>query len=112
MVERVARALYAIRMELAEGANLPQYTWETERNPYREHCLREARAAIEAMREPTPEMVRTTVDFMFTVSLGGNYRWTDYARDVHCCMIDAALTSHTDTPKPQPQTEPHNPDRS
>ena len=50
MVERVARALYAIRMETAQNANLHEpYTWETDNNAYREHCLREARAVIEAV---------------------------------------------------------------
>jgi hypothetical protein len=54
MIERVARALYAIRMEVAESTGIHEpYTWETDNNAYREHCLREARAAIQAMREPT-----------------------------------------------------------
>ena len=99
MVERVARALYAIRMELAEGANLPQYTWETERNPYREHCLREARAAIEAMRKPTDDMAQAgfAADAFRTQDIRLNVDFEPKA--VWRAMIDAALT-----PEPQPQS--------
>lgn len=89
MVERVARALYAIRMEVAEGAKLPQYTWETDNNAYREHCLREARAAIEAMR-PLPREL-----FVHSVRSYADERGNDYEdhADWWSDVIDAALNS-------------------
>jgi hypothetical protein len=90
MVERVARALYAIRMEVAEGAGLHEpYTWETDNNAYREHCLREARAAIKAMREPTQGMLDCRDAFVKA----------DDARIVWQLQIDAALSPHDPTEK-------------
>jgi hypothetical protein len=83
MVEKVARALYAIRMETAERAGLHDpYTWETDNNVYREHCLREARAAIEAMREPTAEMFMAPYDGQTLAKASTIWRR----------MVDAALT--------------------
>jgi hypothetical protein len=83
MVERVARAIYFSRPR--------NKAWEA-LGQHQGIYLKAARAAFYAMREPTPQMIETTVDFMFSVSLGGSYTWPVYARDVHCCMIDAALT--------------------
>jgi hypothetical protein len=50
-----------------------------------------ARAAIEAMREPTPAMIDRFVSRALQVSLGGGYTWSDYARDQWATMITAAL---------------------
>jgi hypothetical protein len=92
MVERVARALYAIRMETADGAGLHEpYVWETDNNAYREHCLREARAAIEAMREPTEAMVEAGVSAETGKTLG------DRVSNCYAAMIDAALTTSPST---------------
>jgi hypothetical protein len=91
MVERVARALFAKRMESAAGyPKLQQYTWEEENQPYREFCLSEARAVIEAMREPTKEMDLAGVHAESFRSLGllkVRHIWKD--------MIDAALSNTT-----------------
>jgi hypothetical protein len=51
-----------------------------------------ARAAIEAMREPSVPMVDSGVAFALCVSLSGDYRWSDYVTDKHRAMIDAALS--------------------
>jgi hypothetical protein len=52
-----------------------------------------ARAAIEAMREPTTAMIDSGVAFALNVSLGGDYKWSDYVADKHRAMIAAALSS-------------------
>lgn len=90
MVERVARALFDVRMQVAVGAKLHEpYAWEEENNVYREHCLREARTVIEAMREPTDEMA---------VAVGVQY--DSGFQDGWYKMIDAALVTHTHSGEP------------
>jgi hypothetical protein len=56
MVERVARALYERRWREVKGQAEQQREQQFELSVYREHYLADARAAIEAMREPTEGM--------------------------------------------------------
>lgn len=90
MVERVAKAMCS-----AQGLR-----WEDQGDPLRsgagdddtEYYYTAARSAIAAMREPTESMTKAGVDFALGVTLSGDYRWSDYIRDMHRRQIDAALT--------------------
>lgn len=76
MVERVARAIY-------EGRNGPKCEpWAHKPKGHQDPYRADARAAIEAMREPTDEM---TMAFIFTMKAG------DF-ESAHNAMIDAALS--------------------
>lgn len=56
MVERVARAIWAKATELVpDGDRVP---WEDVNYGFQADILGQARAAIEAMREPTPDMLK------------------------------------------------------
>lgn len=79
MVERVAEAIMA---RIGDGGQMTG----------RDLAL----AAIEALREPTTAMLDCGVAFALQVSIGGDYRWTDYVGDKHRAMIDAALGIKTD----------------
>lgn len=100
MVERVARALFAIRMEVAEDAKIHEpYTWETENAGYRAHCLREARAAIEAMRPAPNDMLEAMHTAMFADPFDGtNLPMLGAGFDA---AIDAALTEPVPATPPQ-----------
>lgn len=74
MVERVARAIY-------EGRNGPRcMAWSRHSNEHRRPYIDDARAAIEAMREPTEEML-FAADWLEN---GTRAAWQ--------AMIDAALS--------------------
>lgn len=51
----------------------------------------DARAAVEAMREPTEAMTKAGVAFAMRISLSEGYRWPDYIADLYRTMTDAAL---------------------
>lgn len=53
--------------------------------------MEKARAAIEAMREPTDAMIDSGVAFALNVSISRGYAWSEYVADKHQRMIDAAL---------------------
>ena len=75
MVERVARALAARKCGLVKdpyGERLPDDLWQ--------QCIPDARAAIEAMREPTDKML----------DAGPPFPYMD--KGVWQAMIDAALS--------------------
>jgi hypothetical protein len=77
MIERVAHRLYdALRPETA-----PPY-WL---------CERAARAAIEAMREPTVAQINYFVSRALCVNVHGDGGWSEYAKAQWQAMIDAAL---------------------
>lgn len=77
MVERVAKALYeATPFKETEGG------YDAQSDLYRRSCRLLARAAIEAMREPTDAMVDAAYGRERTGTERGNWR----------AMIDAALT--------------------
>ena len=78
MIERVARAIAALDPEQAgqiDNSEMGEYFWEK----YRDHYMALARAAIEAMREPTRAMHEAGLE---TTGMPSNT-----FRD----MIDAAL---------------------
>lgn len=83
MVEKVARAMWDKRRDRLEGTKwggLP--AWEVETDELRDEVRAEARAAIEAMRDPTPEML--------AVGIGGA---EGVKRRLWHLMIDAAVSN-------------------
>jgi hypothetical protein len=74
MIERVAKALYGA------SAEFPDHTWEAADEDTRVYWSARARAAIEAMREPTLEMFEAGRPYMVD---GPHEVWRE--------MIDAAL---------------------
>lgn len=92
MIEQVARAI------CTADAN----DWDTLTQSYngrmRQHDLeRYARAAIEAMREPTPDMVSAGGSTAFGGTRDDSFAELaeGMARDAYAAMIDAALTETT-----------------
>lgn len=95
MIERVARRLFEARG--GESANRliygkPRVTWEEALSAAYvqiapEQCRRDARAAIEAMREPTEAMISAASEE--GVSWSEDAR--SYVRSEFAAMIDAAL---------------------
>lgn len=80
MVERVARAIYE------RNSKRTNYVWPDDVYPaIRNRCLRDARAAIEAMREPTEEMVNAGA------VAEGDTNLEAQARSLWEAMIDAIL---------------------
>lgn len=65
IVDRVARALYEERMRiwsLSSPSTVPDFTWETDNESYRDQLRAEARLAILAMYEPTYSMERSAYE--------------------------------------------------
>ena len=87
MIERVARAIYNAAPHLHQGEPIP---WEELRGPLHDSALRLARVAIEAMREPTFNMVRVGTQRFDNVS------WGDIEECWHF-IIDAALAPPEET---------------
>ena len=79
MVERVARVLHAMPSEA--WSYVP---WSVLQAMHKERLMRQARTAIEAMREPTPRMVDEAYAVM---------SYEDDADRVWRLMIDAALST-------------------
>jgi hypothetical protein len=77
MIERVARAIATA--ELGPKGEMEEYFWEK----HRELFLAQARAAIEAMREPTDAMIMATGDVGGPWDTGADADWYK--------MIDVAL---------------------
>jgi len=86
MVERVARAIY-------EGRNgVGAVAWAHRQDGYKDPYRADARAAIEAMREPTPEMaVAGFVADAFRTPMA-RLEADFEPKAVHRAMVDAALT--------------------
>lgn len=85
MIERVAKAMYALEWEKAPGIK-PDFM----SGDHRQYWLKSARTAIEAMREPTFAMEQT----------GGRSKWlitgpalpgAMKATEIYQAMIDEAL---------------------
>lgn len=81
MIERVARGIWARRQQAyPDMAPLP--AWEDETEELREDVRAEARAAIEAMREPTQEMIDSC----------GNGECAKWAQGAWASYIESALS--------------------
>ena len=84
MVERVARAIVGPHRPVPDGSpytldQLRAVRWGQANSTEQQNALNEARAAIEAMREPTDAMVRAA------------RIWSPSLRETYTQMIDAAL---------------------
>lgn len=101
MVERVARALYARELErarhceavLSQARGAPIKDTMEPFEDCKEAWLGDARAAIEAMREPTPEMIDAglAVTPWEECRTGGSRKSDTTARLIWPAMITAAL---------------------
>lgn len=87
VVERVAKAIY----ETAHPVALkdPKYEWKTMEPLYRKTWIAAARAALQAMREPTDAMAREPA--RVGVSCGEDLVGRDVAVETWTVMIDEAL---------------------
>jgi len=93
MVERVARALDP-NCFMRAALQVPYYDYR------RQVALDGARAAIEAMREPTDAMVDSGVAFALQASVHGFGGWSNYIAEKHRAMIDAELANASPSPSP------------
>lgn len=81
MIEKVARALAkADGIEICSDASYRHSAYGIR-----------ARAAIKAMREPSPAMLDRFVSRALCVSIHGEGGWSEYGRNQWQAMIDAAL---------------------
>ncbi|MDP3940644.1 MAG: hypothetical protein Q8R92_21225 [Deltaproteobacteria bacterium] len=79
MVEKIARAIY----------DFPETPWEEMREPVRNEFRQRARAALEAMREPTDAMRNRYYELSFKTDTFNDGTWER--------SIDAALTDSGET---------------
>lgn len=56
MIEKAARALYAVEVEAAREIGVESPSWEASLHGCRERRRSQVRAVIEALMEPTPEI--------------------------------------------------------
>jgi hypothetical protein len=94
MIERVARAHYARTIEIVAITHpgAPFFAWDRLPEEQRRLSVAGARAAIEAMREPTWAIIRAADRH------NANQSIEDF-RDQWSDMIDAALAEHQASPK-------------
>ena len=95
MIEKVANSIAVADLN-ASAKSMPDVPMETMAEYVRlaveeGHYQAMARAAIEAMREPSKAMIDSGVAFALNVTISGEYRWSEYVADKHRAMIDAAL---------------------
>lgn len=89
MVEKVARAMWDKRREALLGLAWPPLSlWEHENEALREDVRAEARAAIEAMREPSGEMIEDGWSAVI-----GSLNDNEAVARIYRAMIDAALSN-------------------
>ena len=88
MVERMARAILAARAKMAAGFGSSLAAFEKQPADIQESLRHEARAAIQAMREPTPAMLSSELSFEMIVQV-----WHSPVNRRYCwqSMIDEAL---------------------
>jgi hypothetical protein len=84
MIERVARAIYAV--------SEADIDWTEETYQAKNIVREEARAAIEAMREPTNAMVKAHKGARYRAN-GQMASRTEAIREGHRAAIDAALST-------------------
>ncbi len=83
MVERVARAIAVC----PTAYDVNTRVWETEVQAFREECLALARAALEALRDPTDGMIAAAT----RASAAAGHVYAEYCPLIWRAMIDAAL---------------------
>ncbi len=89
MIERVARAMWDAREK--SFPNRTQLGWEDGTELSRRLMVSQARAGLEAMREPTPAMIDRFVSRALCVSVHGDGGWSNYAREQWSAMLSAAI---------------------
>lgn len=99
MREKIARAIdphtfkswqLAYDYELRESGNAEKATEFADWGHSTKGAYEQADAVLETMLEPTPGMVDAGVSFALSVSIGGEYDWSQYVTDKHRNMIQAA----------------------
>ena len=80
MVEKVARAI--------------KESWRTAPG-FDTDAEHQARCALRAMLDPTPEMVEAMVSTALKATLSANYTWPQYTSDLWTAAINAALEGET-----------------
>lgn len=85
MIDRVAHAIYKGRN--GHGCKPWRLLTKAHKAPY----IGDAREALVEIRDPTEAMVKAGVEYALRVTIGGDYKWTDYIKDKHKIMIDAAI---------------------
>lgn len=90
MIERVAMAIKRARY-YTPGLWSPKEVEEEISRPLSSIEIGFARAAIEAMREPTEMMIDRFVSRALCVSVHGDGGWSDYGHEQWKAMIDEAL---------------------
>lgn len=100
MVDRVARALWALR-DSRYGGDKSAGTWEEIPDHWKQEERENARAAIKAMREPTPKMIDAGNDVsadageIWEPSAGISFDGPHCGLEVWRAMNDAALKEET-----------------
>lgn len=92
MVERVAAAIHDDWQNAGAGPNNRHWSETCESLPGMANAFRKhARAAIEAMREPTEAMINAA-----PASYSASFReiWPKICADIYRAMIDAALSAN------------------
>lgn len=96
MLERVARALWDMK---EKATNPPNVSWRNALPEERAFMLKAARAAIEAMREPTPKMAEAGQAVILAAWINNSDLADEQSiadeHDVLAAMIDAALEDPT-----------------
>lgn len=95
MIEEVAKAMWDVRRAHANGAGVFLEFWGDGTIPKANGIMQEARAAIEAMREPTDAMVNAA-NALDEVSKG--VLITPIPERAWEAMIDAALSTTATSP--------------
>jgi len=87
MIERIARAIWNQRRASVAELGIDLEEWGDGGIPRANKVFEEARAAIEAMREPTEAMLKASDSIM-----GGGWQNSHSDAETWDAMIDAALT--------------------
>lgn len=94
MARAISRAMNQHQIDIGfaweiDYKKLPDGSLDLERDWL--ECVPEAKAAAKVIlsAEPTEAMLDSGVAFALNVTIGGDYRWTDYVRDKHKAMTTA-----------------------
>lgn len=94
MIERVAKAIMIadLKIDASRYPDIELRVIEERTARLGEDYRILARAAIEAMKEPTPSMIKVGVEIALETSIHSGITWGAYVADKHRKMIDAALS--------------------